>query len=140
MTRQKSSAYNNRTDDLACFLSLTYITKNRGPTIDPWETPHEIFEKLEYCWILNAWSITYELNQLTVSSQNLIEFNFSKSIFWLIVSKAFWRSNSIIAVRRKLSRPFKLLSFKDEWHKPVKSFVLKLDWYLYNILYCLYSQ
>ena len=35
-TRQESSAYSNRSDDTACFISLTYIRNGKGPRIDPW--------------------------------------------------------------------------------------------------------
>ena len=47
-TRQDSSAYSYRSEDTACFISLTYIRKSKGPRIDPWGRPHEIFEMLEY--------------------------------------------------------------------------------------------
>ena len=111
-TRQESSAYSNRSDDTACLTSLTYIRKSKWPRIDPWGTPHEIFEMLEYLFSMltkNARSGKYEWNQFTVSSQKPIAFNFSKSILWSIVSNAFWRSISIIPVKRPLSKPFKIL-------------------------------
>ena len=111
-TRQESSAYSTRSDDTACFISLTYIRKSKGPRIEPCDTPHEIFEMLEYLFSLlakNVRSVRYEWNQFTVSSQKPIAFNFSDSILWSIVSYAFWRSSiSIIPVKRPLSKPFKI--------------------------------
>ena len=37
------SAYNKRLLLTALDISLTYIKNKRGPSIDPWGTPHEIF-------------------------------------------------------------------------------------------------
>ena len=119
--RQELSAYSNRSEDTACFISLTYIRKSKAPRIDPWGTPHEIFEMLEYLFSMltkNARSVKYEWNQFTVLSQKPIAFHFSKSILW-----------------KPLSKPFKILSFKYERHKSVDYFVLKPDWYLYKMLY-----
>ena len=133
-TRQESSAYSIRSDDTACFRSLTYIRKSKGPRIEPWDIPHEIFEMLEYLFSMlakNVRLVRYEWNQFTVSSQKPIAFNFSNSILWSIVSYAFWRSISIVPVKRPLSKPFKILTFKYERHKSVECFVLKSDWYLY---------
>ena len=82
-TMQESSAYSKRSDDTACFISLTYIRKSKGPRIDPWSTPHKIFKMFEYLFSMltkNARSVKYEWNQLTVSSQKPIAFNFSNSI------------------------------------------------------------
>ena len=45
---QEPSAYSNRSDDTAYFISLTCIRKSKGLGIDPWDTPHEVFEMLEY--------------------------------------------------------------------------------------------
>ena len=126
--------YSKRSDDTASFISLTYIRKSKGPRIDSWGTPHEIFEMLEYLFLIltkNARSV----KQLTVSSQKPIAFNFSISTLWLIVSNAFWRSISIIAVTRPLPNSFKIMSFKYERHKSVQCFVLKSDWHFYNMLY-----
>ena len=50
-----------------------------------------------------------------------------------MVSNAFSRSISIIPVKRPLSNPFKILSFKLERHKSVECFVLKRDRYLYKM-------
>ena len=136
--RQESSAYSNRSEDTACFISLTYIRKSKGPRIDPWGTPHKIFEMLECLFSMltkNARSVKYEWNQFTVSLQKPIALNFSISILWSIASNPIWRSISIIPVKRPLSKPFKILSFKYERHKSVDYFVLKPDWYLYKMLY-----
>ena len=53
--------YSNRSDDMAVFISLTYIKK--GPIIDSEGTPHEIFEMLEYLFPVvnkNVGSVNYE--------------------------------------------------------------------------------
>ena len=39
----ESSAYNNSLLQTASDISLTYIKNKRGPSIDPWRTPHELF-------------------------------------------------------------------------------------------------
>ena len=106
------------------------ISKNKWPRIDTWGTPHEIFEMLEYLFSMltkNTLSGKYECNQLTVSSQKPIAFNFSNSILWSIVSNAFSRFISITPVKGLLSKPFKSLSFKYERHKSVECFDLKQD-------------
>ena len=69
--RQESSPYINRSEGPACFISLTYIRKIKGPKIDPWEIPHKIFEMLEYLF-----SMLTKNSQFTVSSQKPIAFNF----------------------------------------------------------------
>ena len=53
--------------------------------------------------------------------------NFFKSMSWLIVSNAFWRSIKIIPVTKPSSKPFKILSFKKERHVSVEWFFLKPD-------------
>ena len=106
--------------------------------IIPRGTPHEIFEMLTYLFSVfnkNARSVRYEWNQLSVSSLKPTVFNFYNSILWLILSNSFWRSISIIPVRRP-SKPFKILTFKYVRHKSVECFVLKLDWRLYKMSYC----
>ena len=113
--------------------SISYhwcISKNKWPRIDTWGTPHKIFEMLEYLFSIltkNTLSGKYECNQLTVSSQKPIAFNFSNSILWSIVSNAFSRFISITPVKGLLSKPFKSLSFKYERHKSVECFDLKQD-------------
>ena len=53
--------------------------------------------------------------------------NFFKSMSWLIVSNAFWRSIKIIPVTKPSSKPFKILSFEKERHVSVEWFFLKPD-------------
>ena len=68
-------------------------------------------------------------NHLTVSSEKPIMLNSLNSISWLIVSNAFWRSIKIIPVSKMSSKPFKILSFKNERHVSVECFSLKLGWW-----------
>ena len=83
---------------------------------------HEIFEMFEYLLSMltkNSRSVKCKWNQLKASSRKLIAFNFSNSILWSILPNAFWRSISIILVKRPLLKPFKHFSFKYEWRKSV---------------------
>ena len=135
--RQESSAYSNSSEDTACFISLTYIRKSKEPRIDPWGTPHEISEMLEYLFSVltkNARSVKYEWNQFTVSSQKPIAFNFSKSILWSIVSNAFWRSISYHTSKETIIKDLQNFTIQI-WKTTVECFVLKPDWYLYKMLY-----
>ena len=72
--QQESSVFSNRSDDTAYFISFTYIRKCKGPRIDLWSTPQEIFEMTRYLFSIltkNAWSVKYEWKQLTVSRRKL---------------------------------------------------------------------
>ena len=65
-TRQESSAYSDRSNGTACFISLTYIRKSKEPRTDHWGSPHKTFEMLEYLFLIhskNGWSVKYKWNQ-----------------------------------------------------------------------------
>ena len=42
------SAYRNKSQSTACFISLTYSKNDKVPNIDPWGTPQSTFAMQEY--------------------------------------------------------------------------------------------
>ena len=42
------SAYRNKSQSTACFISLTYSRNDKVPNIDPWGTPQSTFAMQEY--------------------------------------------------------------------------------------------
>ena len=95
-------------------ISLTYIKNNKRPRINSYGTPHDILETSEEefsKFTLNLRFDRSDWNYLTVWSEKPIMLNLFKSMSWLIVSNAFWRSIKIIPVSNPSSKPFKILSF-----------------------------
>ena len=82
---------------------------------------------------LNGWVFVSELSGCGFESR-------CSDLLWSILSNAFWRSISIIQVKRPLPKPFKTLSFKYKRHKSVECFLLKPDWYWYKCNIGLDSQ
>ena len=119
-------------------MSLTQIRKSKGPRIEPWGTPHNI-RPLSESWfsmlIKNIPSETYDWNYVMHLSEKPMALSFLKRISWLYVSNAFWRSVNIIPLNRPSSKPFRILSVKNERHRLVKWLVLNLDWQSYSKLF-----
>ena len=134
-----SSAYRNKSESTACFISLTYSRKNKGPNIDPWGTPRSISAIQEYL----LWTFTQKLLfQISTSASKVrlkpIYWTIRKSksrhflskMSWFMVSKAFCRSMRIISVNRPESKPVSILSVKYEKEVSVEWFLQNPDWYL----------
>ena len=86
-------------------------------------------EKWLFTLTLNARSDKYNLNHATVYSKKnqkkTIACNLPGRISWFIVSKAFWRSITIIPVKSPLSEsPFSILSSRKERQMLVEWFLL----------------
>ena len=132
-TSQDSSAYRNRFDLTDCGMSFTYMRDSNGPRMDPCGTPHVILDGSEQQFskftLNNRLEIErYDLNQPMVWFEKPIALNFFNSISWSIVSKAFWKSTSIMPVVNPLSKPFKILSCKKGSHESVEWFFRNPDW------------
>ena len=130
-TSHVPSAYKNRLHLTAIGISLSYIKNNK-------ERRKTLVAHRMIClklWKRNSWNLPYNYNlidkiwnQLTVWSGKPIILNFFKSISWLTVSNAFWRSIKIIPVTATSSKPFKILAFKKERHISIEwRFLKRID-------------
>ena len=135
-TRQGSLAYSKRSDDTDCFMSLTYIRKSTGPTIDPLGRTHEIFLNIYFQCLLRMpdQSNMNEINwQYRHKNQLLLIFLAVYYGRWYQIP--FENLSVSYHKKRQLSKVFKKFSFKYERHESVECFVLKRDWYLYRMLH-----
>ena len=129
---QVSSAYSlNSQSFTADFISFTYHKKSIGPKMDPWGTPQSktpdserLFSRLTVRFQFFKW----DSNHLTVSGENPIYFSFFKRIWWSGVSKAFWRSMSIMLVDLLVSNPFNIWLDKCARQVFTECLLPKPDW------------
>ena len=99
--------------------------------MNPCGTPQDIFPKSESFFSIFARNIPskwYDLSHLIVLSENQIALSFCNKILLSIVSNAFFRSISIIPVKKPSPNPFKTLSVKKDKHGFVEWLPQKPDW------------
>ena len=100
----ESSAYKRSLILTAAFISLTYIRKRRGPSIDSCGTSRvtdlNSEKNTRNLYSLHSTSLPpkYESNQFTAAWLTPIALNLEVKILWFTVSNAFCKSNMTIPV------------------------------------------
>ena len=73
-------------------MSLSYIKNRRGPSIEPWGTPHVILHAWEYVPAISticSLSLKYDKKQFIAIWFNPSAFNLLIIILWLLCQKPF---------------------------------------------------
>ena len=114
----------------ACDISLIYMRKTRVPTIDPCGPPLDTHAGWENAFLRLTKNVLFMRsvrNQFTECLEQPIAYNFCCRMSSSVVSKAFCKSVKIMPVIKPWSKPFRILSFKNDKQKSVDRLLRKPD-------------